>query len=210
MQSKEVPSHIEGPVGKPKFDGTVGNVSKEVQAHVEQAAQEELGEGGSAWQSLTRNPRAFVVLAIVLSTAITNGIELSMSGSMLGSQAFCKVMGSWDETSAEYVVAAGHVSAWTAAAIPGQFAGIYLSGIFADRYGRKYVVQGSMVIVFIGALIETFSKNWIEWLVSKAIMGMATGTIQACVSTYVAEVSPRELRGGALIGYQIFSTFLTL
>ena len=42
--------------------------------------------------------------------AITNGIELSMSGSMLGSQAFCKTMGAYDEASGQYVVAAGHVS----------------------------------------------------------------------------------------------------
>lgn len=40
-----------------------------------------------------------------------------------------------------------------------------------------------MFIVLIGAIVETTSKNWIEWLVSKAIMGMATGTVQACVST---------------------------
>ncbi|OJJ50325.1 hypothetical protein ASPZODRAFT_58906, partial [Penicilliopsis zonata CBS 506.65] len=139
------------------------------------------------------------------STAVITGIELSMSGSMVGSQAFCKVMGNWVEASDAYVVPAGHVSAWTAAATPAQFVGIYLAGFISDRYGRKYVVQGSMVIIFVGAIIETFSRNWIDWLVSKAVMGLAIGTIQSSTSTYVAEISPRELRGGALIGFQVFT-----
>ena len=95
------------------------------------AADEELGEGQGVWATFRKNPRAFWVLVIVLvsfcclvslftsvfllcyvqSTAILQGAELSMSGSMLGSQAFCKVMGAWDETSQAYVVAPGHVSA---------------------------------------------------------------------------------------------------
>ncbi|OJJ48053.1 hypothetical protein ASPZODRAFT_15498 [Penicilliopsis zonata CBS 506.65] len=180
-------------------------ISDEVHAHLRVAAEEELGKGQSVWKVLIQNPRAFSVVVVVLATAILQGAELSMSGSMLGSQAFCKVMGAWDETSQAYVVAAGHVSAWNAGATPSQFFGYYMAGILSDRYGRKMVIIGSMGLIVIGAIIETESINWKIWLLSKVVMGIATGSIMASSATYVAEVSPRELRGGCLIGYQFFT-----
>lgn len=109
---------------------------EEIYANFRVAADEELGEGQGVWNVFRKNPRAFWVLTIVLvrncrfnrfnfpkakkgmligdeqSTAILQGAELSMSGSMLGSQAFCKVMGTWDDKSQAYVVAAEHVSTY--------------------------------------------------------------------------------------------------
>ena len=59
--------------------------------------------------------------------------------------------------------------------------------------------------ILLGAVVEVVSSNWKIWALSKAVMGVATGMIQAGTATYVAEVSPRELRGIALILFQLLS-----
>ncbi|CAK7237015.1 hypothetical protein SCUCBS95973_009804, partial [Sporothrix curviconia] len=172
---------------------------------IEQATVEELSPGQGAWATIKRNPRAIVVLAIVMCTALTLGIEQSLAGSLTGSQSFCKVMGTYDDALQSYEIPAGHMSAWTAIGIPFQLIGFYVAGFICDRWGRKWVLSGSMFVILVGAIVETVSANWVDWLVAKAIMAVSTGLVQSCFATYVAETTPRDLRGGALVAFQIFT-----
>lgn len=49
--------------------------------------------------------------------------------------------------------------------------------------------------VYLGVMTEILSSNKYDYLGAKIIMGTATGMMQVVVPTYVAEITPREIRG---------------
>ncbi|KAK4939037.1 hypothetical protein LTR10_020611 [Elasticomyces elasticus] len=169
-----------------------------IEANYELAAQQTLEAGHKTWSVLTRNPRMLCLMGAVLLNGIICGIELNMSGNMIGLQAFCRQMGSYDAATKTYAADPGYVSAWTGFGWPGQITGMIASGFLADMFGRRFVMWSIVAVTPFGALLEVTAKNWIGWGFAKLIMGIATGVMQAGVSTYIGEVAPREIRGIAL------------
>lgn len=49
--------------------------------------------------------------------------------------------------------------------------------------------------VYLGVMTEVLSRNKNDYTGAKIIMGSATGIMQAVIPTYIAEITPREIRG---------------
>lgn len=84
-----------------------------------------------------------------------------------------------------------------------------LSGVLADRYGRKQVLVWGALVFSLGGAIQTFSRGYLSMVVGRVISGFGVGFLSMIVPTYQSEVSPAENRGklacieftGNIVGY---------
>ena len=83
------------------------------------------------------------------------------------------------------------VGATTLGAIFGGFGAGYLS----DRVGRKWVTLSSSVIFIAGALVIALANSYEVLLLGRLVVGIAVGLASMIVPAYLAEISPKELRG---------------
>lgn len=91
----------------------------------------------------------------------------------------------------------------------GAFLTSLLSGVLADRYGRKAVLGMGALLFMGGGLIQTCAVGYRIMVVGRVIAGLGVGFLTMIVPTYQSEVSPAENRGklacieftGNIIGY---------
>lgn len=74
-------------------------------------------------------------------------------------------------------------------------------GVLSDKYGRKTVLQWTIIIYSIGAFLCAFSTNLETLILFRIIMGLGVGGEWATGQTYVNETFPADLRGrfGAIL-----------
>ncbi|CAK7228506.1 hypothetical protein SBRCBS47491_006926 [Sporothrix bragantina] len=160
-----------------------------------QAQQDSLGEGSPPWQVIKDNWRTCATIVVVQLNGIILGLEYALLGGLVGVQAFCRTMGSYNEATGMYAVADNTMSLWGGLFGLMQFLGQLFAGWFADRFGRTWCVYLMCLNVYLGVMTEVLSNNKYDYLGAKIIMGSATGIMQVVVPTYVAEITPREIRG---------------
>ncbi|KAK9447081.1 general substrate transporter [Limtongia smithiae] len=153
------------------------------------------------------NFKLCAIVVAVQANGVILGLEYVLLGALVGVQAFCKTMGSYDESSAAYAVAASTLSLWAGLFGLMQFVGQMFAGWFADRYGRSKAIYLMVLNVYLGVLTEVLSRNKNDYTGAKIIMGTATGMMQVVIPTYVAEITPREIRG-ITIGFFSFNLSL--
>ncbi|EFJ36917.1 hypothetical protein SELMODRAFT_437958 [Selaginella moellendorffii] len=77
----------------------------------------------------------------------------------------------------------------------GAMAGAILSGRIADRFGRK----GALVIASIphiaGWILNALAMNVASLYIARLLVGFGVGVISFTVPMYIAEISPKNLRG---------------
>lgn len=76
-----------------------------------------------------------------------------------------------------------------------QFSGQMFAGWFSDRFGRTKTIYLMLLLVYLGVTTEVLSQNRNDYTGAKIIMGVATGMMQVAIPSYVAEITPREIRG---------------
>jgi MFS family permease len=74
-------------------------------------------------------------------------------------------------------------------------------GVLSDKYGRKPVLQWTIIIYSIGTLLCAFSNSIETLIIFRIITGLGVGGEWATGQTYVNETFPAKLRGkfGALL-----------
>ena len=73
------------------------------------------------------------------------------------------------------------------------FGGI-IFGALGDKYGRKKVLQWTIIIYTIGTLLSAFSWNFYSLLIFRFITGLGVGGEWATGQTYINETFPDNLR----------------
>ena len=85
----------------------------------------------------------------------------------------------------------------------GAFFGALLAYPIADKYGRKPGLLGAAVLACIGGLLQAASFGHLESMyVGRAIEGLGLGAATMLTPTYLAENSPRAIRGMLTALYQ--------
>jgi MFS family permease len=74
-------------------------------------------------------------------------------------------------------------------------AGGVLFGFLSDRYGRKIVLQWTIIIYSVGTFLSGFSWNMTSLLMFRIITGLGVGGEWATGQTYVSETFPAKVRG---------------
>ncbi len=73
-------------------------------------------------------------------------------------------------------------------------ASLFFAGIAAERFGRKPVMVGSLVVSSLATLAASMAPGWGALLTSRALMGVALAGLPALAMAYLAE----EVEGPAL------------
>lgn len=92
----------------------------------------------------------------------------------------------------------------------GAAAGAFVSGNLMDRYGRKKIVLISDILYFIGGLLMVLAPVMNILIISRLMIGVATGITSLNVPIYISEVCPTEMRGRVIAIYTflvVFGTF---
>jgi len=81
------------------------------------------------------------------------------------------------------------------AVLIGAVIGASISGILADRYGRKIMIVLASIIFGVGAIFSAVSPNVNALIISRVVVGIAIGMASFIVPLYIAEVAPINIRG---------------
>ena len=98
-------------------------------------------------------------------------------------------------------------------AILGAAIGALTTGSISDTYGRKFTIILGDVLMTIGTLMMCFAPTIPTLCAGRFVAGLGFGTEMMACSIYLAEVSPRRVRGSivtANISFCIFGQLLAL
>ncbi len=104
---------------------------------------------------------------------------------------------------AQFKLSAGVEELAVAAVLIGSIIGGLFGGKLADRISRRYALMTMAVIYTIGAIATALSPNIVLFIVFRIVVGIAVGASSMVVPTYIAELSPRQIRGGLVILQQL-------
>jgi putative MFS transporter len=92
----------------------------------------------------------------------------------------------------------------SSAGILGMILGAALSGIAADRFGRRSVILATLLIFSVGSALSGLSQSYEMLLVCRFITGFGLGGELPAASTLVSEFSPSKTRGRNVIILESF------
>ena len=96
------------------------------------------------------------------------------------------------------------------AGFAGMFLGAAISGRLADRYGRRNVVQATLVLFSIGSLLSAAAPSFELLLAARVVAGLGLGGELPVISTLVAEFAPRASRGRFIVLLESFWAYGTI
>lgn len=86
----------------------------------------------------------------------------------------------------------------------GMAVGAALSGMAADRFGRKTVITYTLVIFGVASGLAAFSTNFTMLLVFRFLTGLGLGGELPAASTLVSEFAPARMRGRYVVLLESF------
>jgi putative MFS transporter len=93
------------------------------------------------------------------------------------------------------------------AGLLGMFVGALLSGLIADRVGRKYLFQATLLLFSIATGLCSLAVGFLSLLVLRFFVGFGLGGELPVASTLVTEFSPARHRGKLLVILESFWAF---
>ncbi|TFC21232.1 MFS transporter [Cryobacterium algoritolerans] len=115
----------------------------------------------------------------------------------------------------EYALNATLTGLAVASALLGAAAGAYLGGSVGDRFGRIPVMLLGSIMFFISSVGSAFAFGVFDLVLWRIVGGLGIGLASVVAPAYIAEISPRQMRGrlGSLqqlaITVGIFSALLS-
>jgi MFS transporter, SP family, galactose:H+ symporter len=127
----------------------------------------------------------FVIIAAAI-TAIGGMLFGYDTGVISGAILFIRDAFSLSSTAQEIVVSA---------VLVGAVIGASISGILADKYGRRIMVIAAAVVFGIGAIFTALTPEVYTLIVGRIVVGIAIGIASFIAPLYIAEVAPVSIRG---------------
>jgi len=88
----------------------------------------------------------------------------------------------------------------------GAVLGTLVSGLISRQYGRRFAILLSSVIFCIGSILSAVSVDVTMLIIVRIFLGLALGTASFTAPLYLAEVSPKQVRGSLITLYQLMVT----
>ncbi|KAK9454726.1 general substrate transporter [Dipodascopsis uninucleata] len=83
----------------------------------------------------------------------------------------------------------------TAVMSGGSFMGSIISGRLSDKLGRKSAVQTGAIVWMVGSVVQCTVLSMTQLIIGRMISGFAIGICSSQVPVYIAELSPKNIRG---------------
>ncbi|EXJ64253.1 MFS transporter, SP family, sugar:H+ symporter [Cladophialophora yegresii CBS 114405] len=90
----------------------------------------------------------------------------------------------------------------------GTLIGALVAGFVADVIGRRLSVTFWCVVFSVGTIVMISAEHhWYQVMMGRWVAGLGVGALSLLVPMYMAETSPRHIRGALISTYQLFITF---
>ena len=107
----------------------------------------------------------------------------------------------------QWNLSADQVGAIASIGLLGMFLGALASGVLADRIGRKYLFQATLLIFSVATGLCGLAAGYASLLVLRFLVGFGLGGELPVASTLVTEFSPAKHRGRLLVILESFWAF---
>jgi len=104
----------------------------------------------------------------------------------------------------EWQLTTGQLGLLSSSGMLGMIFGAALSGMAADKWGRRSVVMWTLVIYGLGSGLAGFSVNYEMLIILRFITGFGLGGELPAASTLISEYSPTKIRGRNVIYLESF------
>ena len=104
----------------------------------------------------------------------------------------------------EWGLSQGQVGAVISIGLFGMFVGAAASGVLADRYGRRAILMGTLLVYSIATGLTALAWGYGVLLLLRFVTGLGLGGELPVASTLVAEVAPSKQRGRMLVLLESF------
>jgi putative MFS transporter len=104
----------------------------------------------------------------------------------------------------EWTLSTGQLGLLSSIGMLGMCIGAALSGMAADKFGRRKVIMLTLLIYGIASGISAFSVNYTMLIVMRFFTGFGLGGELPAASTLVSELSPTKIRGRNVIILESF------
>ncbi|KAF5007945.1 hypothetical protein FDECE_5757 [Fusarium decemcellulare] len=132
-------------------------------------------------------------------SAALEGYQLALTNSIVSNKGFIRQMSNGGSK-----LNPTHVAVWGGMLSTGQFVGVGLLQLVADKLGRKMAMHITWVSLVCSVAIETAATNWLYWLFARLIGGAGLGMMQATYPVYISENSPTQIRGLLTTSYMFW------
>lgn len=136
-------------------------------------------------------PYAYLVAAVAALGGMLFGYDIGV------------ISGAEKLLTAQFKLSAGLEEFAVAAVLIGSIIGGLFGGKLADRISRRYALIVMAAIYTVGAIATAVAPNIALFIVFRIIVGIAVGASSMVVPTYIAELAPRQIRGGLVILQQL-------
>ncbi|USP75370.1 uncharacterized protein yc1106_02644 [Curvularia clavata] len=144
-------------------------------------------------QGINLYPKAIAWSVLLSAAIIMEGFDKVLIANLMAVPAFKRKFGQ-QLPNGTYEVTAAWQAGLTNGAYVGEFTGLLLNGLIADRFGYKKTMIGALFATNCFIFIVFFAHN-IEMLLGGLILcGIPWGVFQTLTCTYAAEVVPVPLR----------------
>ncbi|OJJ44590.1 hypothetical protein ASPZODRAFT_160680 [Penicilliopsis zonata CBS 506.65] len=147
----------------------------------------------TTWQAITRRPKTVFWGIYALWVLTASSYDSQAGGSFLSVPQFRKDFGFYYD--GEYVIPASWQSAYTGGSYASATVGSLGASYLADRIGRRLVYLIAFAFMYVGITFEVVATTNSMFFGGKFINGFAVGAFGTVTMTYLAEISPKSLRG---------------
>ncbi|VUC30176.1 unnamed protein product [Clonostachys rosea] len=146
------------------------------------------------WFNLRKDKRYVFWSLYIMSLVFGWGYDSGLSGVAIAFPEFRKAYGEYYQAGDQFVIPALWQSLWNAASTIGQVFGAFLTGQFADLFGRRPVLWAAVALSISSSFALVFAPSLPVLFVSKLLLGLSVGLSTATPPLYVTENAPAALR----------------
>jgi MFS transporter, SP family, galactose:H+ symporter len=144
------------------------------------------------WDVIRSTPRyAYLVAGVAAIGGMLFGYDIGV------------ISGAENLLKARFHLSAGSEELAVSAVLIGAIIGGIFGGKLADAISRRYALMGLAALYSVGAIATALAPSLALFVVFRIVVGVAVGASSMIVPTYIAELAPRQIRGGLVILQQL-------
>ncbi|MFZ1992950.1 MAG: sugar porter family MFS transporter [Solirubrobacteraceae bacterium] len=144
------------------------------------------------WDIIRSTPRyAYLVAGVAAIGGMLFGYDIGV------------ISGAENLLKAKWHLSAGSEELAVSAVLIGAIAGGVFAGKLADAISRRYALMALAFVYAIGAVATALAPSLVVFIIFRIVVGVAVGASSMIVPTYIAELAPRQIRGGLVILQQL-------
>lgn len=148
----------------------------------------------------------FLMFATFLTSfgGVLVGYDIASLNGILIMPSFTAAMDAQNLSAREWA----NLTAWmTSSLLLGAALSSPLAAPLADAIGRKMCLSISLLIIFAGGCIQTGANSQYTMVAGRVVVGVAIGLLSSIVPLYLAELSPKSIRGSIISLFQVMIAF---